>query len=212
MITADVMRIFIIEGQALFSKALCQIFALDSAFQIVGDSSAIVPDRLASANPDIIVLDLDGLAGDVSSLVMDCRAAAPNAKICVLSMRGQPELVNRCLAASAEGFVMKDIMPSELLSAVKMVSAGTPYVDPRAAGMLLRFRAISGRRRNIVELSDRELEIVKTIAEGLSNKEISLRLTVSEKTVKNHVGRIFSKLDFTSRSQAAVYAIKNGLV
>lgn len=212
LVTSRVMRLFVIEGQALFGKALCQMFALDPMFQIVGDSCMIVASALKTAKPDVVLLDLDGLAGDVLDLVTQCREAVPDAKICVLSMRVEPGLVNRCLAASAEGFIMKDIMPADMLSAIKMISSGIPYVDPRAAGMLLRFRATSGRRRNLVELSNRELDIVKVIAEGLSNKEISARLSVSEKTVKNHVGRIFSKLDFTSRSQAAVYAIKNGLV
>jgi two-component system NarL family response regulator len=125
-------------------------------------------------------------------------------------MRVLPELVHRCMSASAEGFIMKDVMPAELAAAVKMVAEGHSYVDPRAAGKLLRNRGAS--RGDFFDLSNRELDIIKLVAEGLSNKEISSRLHLSEKTVKNHMGRIFSKLNISARSQAAIYAIKNGLI
>lgn len=212
LLNQGVVRLYVVEGQALFGKALCQIFSFDPNFQVVGDSNALTVEKIELAKPDVVILDLDGLAGDVTSIVMRCREAAPQAKICVLSMRIEPELVNRCIVASAEGFIVKDIMPNELLNAVKMVVAGTTYIDPRAAGSLLRMRSCGRGRPDIGELSKRELDIVRLVAEGLSNKEISVRLGVSEKTVKNHMGRIFSKLNINARSQAAVYAIKNGLV
>lgn len=196
----------------LFGKALCQIFALDPGFQIVGDSSTIVEEKISAAKPDVVIVDLDGLQGDVGALVMRCREAAPHARICVLSMRIEPELVNRCVTASAEGFLVKDIVPAAMVSAVKTIADGMPYVDARAAATLLRMRSGARGRGDISELSNRELDIVRLVATGLSNKEISVQLHVSEKTVKNHMGRIFSKLNINARSQAAVYAIRNGLV
>ena len=210
VIGTDVVRIFVVEGQALFGKALCQIFSLEPAFQVVGDANAILTDKIRSTRPDVIVLDLDGLSGDVAQLIEECRSAAPEAKICVLSMRVQPELLHRCMTASAEGFIMKDVMPAELVQAVKTLADGHAYVDPRAAGRLLRHR--NSYRGEFFDLSNRELDIVKLVAEGLSNKEISARLSLSEKTVKNHMGRIFSKLNISARSQVAIYAIKNGLI
>jgi DNA-binding NarL/FixJ family response regulator len=127
-------------------------------------------------------------------------------------MRQQPEIMQRCLAAGAEGYIIKDVTPAELMRAVKMVAGGDAYVDPRVAGGLLRRRSLSNGRPDLDELSVRETEVIRLIAEGLSNKEISARLSLSEKTVKNHISRIFSKLNIYARAQAAVHAIKIGLV
>lgn len=212
MITADIVRLYVIEGQVLFGKALCQVFSLNQGLQIVGDSDTVDRAALAKANPDLILLDIDGGAVEVGEALAICRESAPNARVCVLSMRQQPEMMQCCLAAGAEGYIIKDVTPPELIRAVKIVAAGETYVDPRIAGDLLRRRSRSNGRADINELSIRETEVIRLIAEGLSNKEISARLSLSEKTIKNHVSRIFSKLNIYARTQAAVHAIKMGLV
>ncbi|MDQ6932916.1 MAG: response regulator transcription factor [Candidatus Eremiobacteraeota bacterium] len=211
MIATDAVKIYLVEGQALFGKALCQLFALDPALRVVGDSEAVVAAPISKARPDVIVLDLDGHSQDLDQAMSCCREAAPQAQVCLLSMKSQPEVMQRCLAAGAQGYIIKDITPTELISAVKMVAAGHTYVDPRVAGGLLRRRSMS-TARDLNELSVREIDVIRLIAEGLSNKEISDRLTLSEKTVKNHISRIFSKLNICARTQAAVHAIKTGLV
>ncbi len=212
MMTTDTLRIFVIEGQALFGKALCQVFSLDPALQVVGDAESVVIGTIAKSKPNLILLDLDGHAVDLDHAMAACKEAAPDARVCVLSMKSQPEIMQRSLAAGAEGYIIKDVTPSELIRAVKMVATGSTYVDPRVAGGLLRRRSMSNGRPDLNELSLRETEVIRLIAEGLSNKEISARLKLSEKTVKNHISRIFSKLNICARTQAAVYAIKNGLV
>ncbi len=208
----NVIRLYVIEGQVLFGKALCQVFAMESDIQVVGDSDSVSVPGLTKARPDLIILDLDGSAVELTEALGLCHEAVPHARVCVLSMRPQAEIMQRCLAAGAEGFIIKDVTPSELMRAVKMVAAGETYVDPRVAGGLLRRRSMSNGRPDIDELSVRETEVIRLIAEGLSNKEISARLNLSEKTVKNHISRIFSKLNIYARAQAAVHAIKMGLV
>jgi len=210
--TVTTTRLFIIESQALFAKALYHVFGQDPSLQICGDAQGVVAATLIKANPNLILLDLDGVQVNLEQAMSACHDAVPNAKVCVLSIRPQAEVMQRCLSAGAEAFIVKDIMPSELLRAVKMVGAGMNYVDPRVAGGLLRRRSQYNGRPDINEMSPREIEVIRLIAEGLSNKEISVHLLLSEKTVKNHLSRIFSKLNICSRSQAAVYAIKNGLV
>jgi DNA-binding NarL/FixJ family response regulator len=205
-------RLYVVEGQVLFGKALCQVFALEPDVSMVGDADAVSAPALARARPDVILLDLDGNAVEVAEALAVCRQAVPTARVCVLSMRPQPELMQRCLAAGAEGYIIKDVTPAELMRAVKMVASGETYVDPRVAGGLLRRRSISNGRADLEELSVRETEVIRFIAQGLSNKEISARLNLSEKTVKNHISRIFSKLNICARTQAAVHAIKIGLV
>lgn len=212
MITTDSVRIYVIEGQVLFGKALCQVFSMDPTLQIVGDSETVFGAALTKAKPDLILLDLDGSAVEIGEALGACREAAPQARICLLSMRPQAEMMQCCLAAGADGYIIKDVTPAELIRAVKMVAGGDTYVDPRVAGGLLRRRSLSNGRPDINELSVRETEVIRLIAEGLSNKEISSRLSLSEKTIKNHVSRIFSKLNIYARTQAAVHAIKMGLV
>lgn len=209
---ASVIRLYVIEGQVLFAKALCQVFSMEADIQIVGDSGSVSAPALAKARPDLILLDLDGSAVELTEALAVCREAAPQARVTVLSMRPQAEIMQRCLAAGAEGFIIKDVTPAELMRAVKMIAAGETYVDPRVAGGLLRRRSMSNGRPDLDELSVRETEVIRLIAEGLSNKEISARLSLSEKTVKNHISRIFSKLNIYARAQAAVHAIKMGLV
>jgi DNA-binding NarL/FixJ family response regulator len=210
--TNNVVRVYVIEGQVLFGKALCQVFALEPDLSIVGDADCASAASLAKARPDLILLDLDGSTPELNETMALCRQAVPQARVCVLATRPQAQLMQRCLAAGAEGYIVKDITPGELVRAIKMVAAGDAYVDPRVAGGLLRKRSMSNGRPDLDELSGREVEVIRLIAQGLSNKEISARLNLSEKTVKNHISRIFSKLNIYARAQAAVHAIKMGLV
>ncbi len=205
------LRIIIIESQVLFAKALCGIFADDGDFTVVGDCRIPDPLVLVKAEPQIVVIDLDGQQTDVGATLGHCVEAVPTAKICVLSMDLSAEMMQRSLSAGALAYIVKDISPPELLRAVKAVADGHSYVDPRVAGNLLRRRSQSNGRPDIMELSAREAEVLKLIAEGLANKQISARLHLSEKTVKNHVSRIFSKLNITARTQAAVHAIRSGI-
>ena len=127
-------------------------------------------------------------------------------------MHLSPEMMQRCLSQGAEAYIVKDISPPELVRAIKTVAGGQSYVDPRVAGGLLRRRSQNNGKPDIMDLSAREAEVLKLIAEGLANKQISARLHLSEKTVKNHVSRIFSKLNISARTQAAVHAIRAGIV
>lgn len=208
----DTIRLYVVEGQVLFAKALCGVFAPERCVEIVGDAQAVNEAALAKARPDVVILDLDGTSTGLVDALERCRAAVPSARICALTMRPAPEIMQRCLAAGAEGYIIKDVTPAELIRAVKLVASGETYVDPRVAGGWLRRRSNGSRRADLNELSTRETEVIRLIAEGLSNKEISARLNLSEKTIKNHISRIFSKLNIYARTQAAVHAIKLGLL
>jgi DNA-binding NarL/FixJ family response regulator len=118
--------------------------------------------------------------------------------------------MQRALSAKAAAYIMKDTSPATMIEIVHSVARGDYYADPRLAGAMLRRRSTRGNDAS--ELSGREFEIVRLIADGLSNREIGSRLSLSEKTVKNHVSHILAKLKVNARSGVAVYAIRNGIV
>lgn len=206
------LRVAVIESQVLFAKALSGIFSEDPAFAVVGDFRQPVSAILQPFDLDLIVLDLDGQALDPGLTIAACREGAPRAAVCALSMHLSSDMMQRCLSSGANAYIVKDISPVELVRAIKIVASGESYVDPRVAGSLLRRRSQNGGKPDIMQLSARESEVLKLIAEGLANKQISARLHLSEKTVKNHVSRIFSKLNISARTQAAVHAIRAGIV
>lgn len=202
------LRVFIVEKQLLFGAAIAQILSSDPDISVTGVAADKEAANLTEARPDIIVVDID--AEDVDATVDYFRAVLPASRICFLSMYTQPELMQQCMSAGADGYIIKDSSLQELASAIKTIGAGSSYVDPRVAAALLRRRSGSHVPYSS-QLSPRETDIIRLIAQGLSNRDIGRRLVLSEKTVKNHVSRIFSKLHFNTRSQAAVHAIRSGL-
>lgn len=206
----DPLRVLIIENQALFGKAIAQLLSADADIVVAGLAQDRESVKMEDLNPSVILLDIDGNTSDIDAVVEDCRTRCPSARICLLSMYSQPDLMQRCLYAGADGYVVKDSSLQELVAAIKTLGEGASYVDPRVAATLLRRRTPT-HMPYTHQLSPRETDIIRLIAQGLSNRDIGRRLVLSEKTVKNHVSRIFSKLHFTARSQAAVHAIRNGL-
>jgi DNA-binding NarL/FixJ family response regulator len=204
------LRVFIIEKQLLFGKAIAQVLSSDPDITVAGLSQDRETPALEDAHANVVIIDIDNDTDDIDSTVENCRKRCPSTRICLLSMYPQPELMQRCLSAGADGYIVKDSSLQELISAIKTIGEGSSYVDPRVAATLLRRRSVP-HIPYTNQLSPRETDIIRLIAQGLSNRDIGQRLLLSEKTVKNHVSRIFSKLHFTARSQAAVHAIRNGL-
>jgi DNA-binding NarL/FixJ family response regulator len=201
-------RVLIVENQTLFGKGLSALLAADPDIEVIGDLQSIADLVPSRQPPDVVVLDLDNHEGSISQAAALVRSVYAMAHLCVIAQALTSGDIERCLDAGVEGLVVKDALPVEFIRATKMVSRGEIYVDPRVAGAILRRRLPPDIPPN--ELTARETEIVRLIADGLSNKEIAVRLSLSEKTVKSHLGRIFSKLKI-GRTSAAVHAIKAGL-
>ncbi len=209
---AGAARVIVISSQVIFAKALCQLLSVDPELSVIGDAENVRQASLRQLSPDLIVLDVDGQVLAMDEAIELCRQEVPQAQLCLLSAQLQPEVLQRGLSVGANGYIIKDVSPDELTRALKIIASGGTYVDPRIAGEVLRRRATSKRRYPMFELTAREHEVVRLIAQGLSNREISERLNVSDKTVKNHVSHIFSKLNIGTRSQAAVHAVRAGLI
>ncbi|MEA2667012.1 MAG: hypothetical protein QOI11_3956 [Candidatus Eremiobacteraeota bacterium] len=202
-------RIIVVESQAIVGKALCHLLAGDRQLDVICDARTVEEGAIAVHQPDLLILDMDGFESEFDEIVAACHAASPATRIAILTSHAGQQTMQRCLACGIDGYIVKDISPGELIRACKAVARGETYFDPRVAGGLLR--RLKAERPAEDELSLRESEIIRLIASGLSNREIGDRLSLSEKTVKNHISRIFSKLQITARTQAAIYAIRHGI-
>jgi DNA-binding NarL/FixJ family response regulator len=208
--TPRTIRVFVVQQQVLMAKALCSVLEQHAGIRVAGDASAVSAAQLSKARPDLILLDSDASFEGLCAAIDICRVASPDAKIGVLSGHLSSEVMQRAFSAGADGYIVTDITPVELIAAVTAIASGTLYVDPRLVGIILRRQVGIGRRdRN--QLSPRETDIVRLVASGLTNREISQRLGVSDKTVKNHISHIFAKLNVTTRTQVVVHAIRSGL-
>lgn len=203
-------RLYIVEPHAMVVEALRHVYGQDPLISVVGDSAEVDSAELAVLRPDIVVLDIDGLPITIEAAIDACESASPQSRICVLSAQHRSRVMQRALSAKAAAYIMKDTSPATMIEIVHSVARGDYYADPRLAGAMLRRRSTRGNDAS--ELSGREFEIVRLIADGLSNREIGNRLSLSEKTVKNHVSHILAKLKVNARSGVAVYAVRNGIV
>lgn len=202
--------VVIVEGHAIFGKALSHMFSSDPSFHVVAEIQRFTPSAVEGGLVDIVIIDLDTHSVDLGETMRLCRLNSPKSRVCIFTQHLKAEVMQRCLSVGADGFLAKDMLPNDFLRAVKTIAEGVSYVDPRVAGGILRRRSEGNPATD--ELSLRELDIVRLIADGLSNKEISARLFLSEKTIKNHTSRIFTKFGVTARTQVAVYALRAGLV
>ena len=211
MLLAKTNRIAIVDGQVLFAAILREVLGADPSLEIVDVVGVADAFSFEASVPDVVLIDYDAESCDLERAMSLMAQHWPGARACVLSSHLQPEIMNRALSLGALGFIVKDVPAQELVRAVKIVASGATYVDSRVAGRALQRRAGAGARPDASDLSQRETEVIRLIADGLTNKEIGVRLQLSEKTVKNHVSKIFSKLNVSARSQAAVHAIRTGL-
>ncbi len=209
--SARQIRIYIIDPQPLIAEALQCLLAAHPTLDVVGTAQTVKALSLRTLCPDVIILCQEHGATDFCDTVAACRAAAPSSNVCVVACHVHPEMLARVVAAGADGYAVKDVAPGELIEAIIHVHNGETYIDPRSGGQPAKLGNPTRRPAPINHLTARETEVLKFIAEGYSNREISIALSLSEKTVKNHISRIFAKLHITARTQAVIHAIKSGI-
>ena len=205
------LAVYIIEPQVLLAKAINAVLSQDGQFGKVADSRTFDPEEFEKAAADVAIIDVDDDLANLERIISECRDARRQTRICVISAHLSSELMLRAIAAGADGYVVKDTSPADLIRAIRTIAVDGFHADGRLAGALLRQRATRARG-DVNELSPRELQIVRLIVEGLSNKEIGQRLMLSDKTVKNHVSKIFAKMRVNARTQLVIRAMRTGLV
>jgi len=208
--------VLIVDDHAVVREGLRSFLELQDGIEVVGEAGdgeeAI--ERAIALEPDIILMDLmmPGVGG--VSAMREIRSSVPAARVIVLSSFLDEDSLLPAIQAGACGFLLKNVAPSELARAIHTAHRGEALIDPTVAARLLATLAGDLQRASLSpeRLTAREQEVLELIVGGRSNKRIALELGISEKTVKAHVSRVLAKLGVTDRTQAALLAVREGIV
>ncbi|MFN8596306.1 MAG: response regulator transcription factor [Anaerolineae bacterium] len=207
--------VLIVDDHAVVRQGLRTFLELQDDIEIVGEAANGLEaiDQARRTQPDIVLLDLLMPKMGGVEAIPHLTAACPQTRIIILTSFGEDDHVIPAIRAGAQGYLLKDIPPRELIQSVREAYAGKVQLHPDAAKKLMTAVAAPAATPSPAEsdLTGRELEVLQLIAQGLNNHEIAQKLTISEKTVKTHVSNILSKLHCEDRTQAAIYAMKKGL-
>ncbi len=220
----DAVNILIVDDHTLFRTGIRKMLEAETDMRVVGEATT-GREALEQARrlvPDVILMDIHmpdpaagaGQALDGIEATRALRREMPHVGIIFCTVFEDDEFVFAGLQAGGRGYILKDDDPETMLRAIRAVAHGESLLGPTVAQKVMhRFSALPGKQTPLVDdLTPRELEVLKLIAAGLCNRDIAQELTISEKTVKNHINNIFSKLHINDRSQAILYAIREGLV
>jgi DNA-binding NarL/FixJ family response regulator len=207
---AEAIGVLVVDDHPVVRQGLRTFLDLQDDITVVGEAAdgASAVDTAASCAPDVILLDLRMPGADGLDALRGLRERRIPARVLVITSFTDPSTVLPAMRAGAAGYVFKDIDPPALAAAIRAVHAGHVLMHPDIARLLAAGDdAADGGR-----LTARERQVLEEIGRGRSNREIARALSVSEKTVKTHVGAVFAKLGVTDRTQAALYAVRAGLV
>jgi DNA-binding NarL/FixJ family response regulator len=204
-----VIRVLVVEDHAVVRSGLERLLATASDIEVVGGAAdgeeavALAADR----GPDVVLMDLsmpnvDGI--EATRRILDANAEV---QVVVLTSISDREKIEAALDAGAVGYLLKDAEPDDVIRGIRAASRGESPLAPRAARELLTARG----QRPELKLSERELEVLRCVAQGHPNKVIAIRLGISEKTVKAHLTRIYQQIGVTDRTQAALWARERGV-
>jgi DNA-binding NarL/FixJ family response regulator len=207
---ADLIRVLVADDHPVVRQGLRTFLDLQDDLEVVGESAdgESCVDDAERLRPDVILLDLRMPGADGVAALHRLRATGNPAKVLVITSYTDPAAVLPAVHAGASGYVYKDVDPPALAAAIRSVHAGHVLLHPDVARLL----AAGETRPGAADLTAREREVLVQLARGRSNREIARELSLSEKTVKTHVSAILGKLGVQDRTQAALHAVRTGLV
>lgn len=218
MAKTPAIRVLVADDHALFRQGVRRLLEVAGDIEVVGESdtgesTVRLVEELA---PDIVLLDIamPNLSGiDAARMI---KTTSPRTGVIMLTVHADEEFLFEAIKVGAMGYLLKDCTPEELIRAIRVVHEGEGLLAPTMAAKVMREFARTKETKDLVGvlnlLTPREIEILQQVAGGLANKEIAHRLSISERTVKNHLSNIMEKLHVNSRTQAAVFALRSGLM
>lgn len=202
----SIVRVLLVDDHSIVRQGLAAMIDNEPDMTVVGQAGngheAI--DRYRQLQPDVTLMDLRMPQVSGVDATMAICAEFAHARIIILTTYDGDEDIFRGLSAGAKGYLLKDAEPDELLNAIHVVRNGQQYIPPHVGAKL-------AQRINNPELTDRELEVLRLVAQGMSNLEIGVALRITESTVKSNINRILSKLGAKDRTQATIIALKRGI-
>ena len=207
-------KVLVCDDHTLLRSGLRRLLEVEEGFEIVGEAANAdeAVERAAATQPDIVLLDVVMPGRSGVEAMPDIRAAAPEARVLVLSMQDDPTYVRRAFAAGASGYLVKEAADAELVQALRDVAAGRRYVHPLLGARLAEAEAQSGGRPQADPLSEREHEVLRLLALGHTNQEIATMLFISVRTAETHRAHIMRKLGLSTRAEIVRYALATGHV
>ena len=215
-------RVLVVDDQRLVREGIASLLDIQDGIQVVGqaDNGQEAVEKAASLAPDVILMDVRMPVMDGVAAAAQIHRRLPACKVLMLTTFDDEEYIVKSLHAGAVGYLLKDIPAARLAQAVQLAHAGIYQLEPSVAGKLVGMLSVAGKAAAdpaptpaaVHDLTERELEVLRHIATGATNREIAVRLVVSEGTVKNHVSSILSRLSLRDRTQAALYAYEHGLI
>jgi two-component system, NarL family, response regulator DegU len=211
-------RIIIADDHTLFRQGLKQVLELEKDFTVVAEAASgeEAVEQTQALLPDVVVLDVSMPGGGLEACAR-IKQLMPQVGVLILTMHEDQEYLMRALKYGANSYLVKDVDSANLAVAIRAARDGRPYLHPKLAGLAL-MQVARGQDRpgsrspGDPGLTDREVEVLKLVGQGASNREIAAALFISEKTAKNHLTHIFEKLGVSDRTQAALYAVRAGMV
>ncbi|TXG84890.1 MAG: response regulator transcription factor [Thermomicrobiales bacterium] len=208
-------RVFIADDHAIVRKGIRALLSTEPDVEVVGEAGdgSIAVEQVLTLRPDVTLMDLVLPGAEGAEVIANIRAIWPEARILVLTSFVTDEKVLPAIRAGARGYLLKDSSPEDLVRAIRQVDRGESPLDPSVAGRIMN--ALSQpvtAEPGVDALTARELDVLREVARGYSNQEIAARLSLSEATVRTHISHVLSKLGLASRTQATLYALREGFV
>ena len=221
----DLTRIVIVDDHALFRVGIRQILDRESDFDVVGeaDDARSAVDAALETSPDVVLMDLSLPSPGGIETTSRIKRELPSTAIIVLAVEEDEDALFDAIKAGAAAFILKDVGPDDLLTIIRRVVNGEYLINDKvfskpavASRVLKEFRELAVYGQDaapiFAPLSPREVEILDNIAQGMTNKQVAYALSISEQTVKNHMSSILRKLAVNDRTQAVVYAMRQGWI
>jgi DNA-binding NarL/FixJ family response regulator len=204
-------RVFLLDDHEVVRRGLHELFEAEDDLNVVGEAATAdeAMIRVPATRPDVAVLDVRLNDGDGVEVCRALRSELPELKCLMLTSFADDEALFSAILAGASGYVLKQVKGSDLVSAVRRVAAGGSLLDPALTRQVMdRLRGEKAEDERLVRLTGQERNILELIADGKTNRQIAEELFLAEKTVKNYVSNLLSKMGFARRTEAAVYAAR----
>ena len=214
-VATRVARVLVVDDQTLFRTGLASLLAEDERVEVVGQAvdGADAVKQAAKLKPDVVLMDIKMPNVDGIEATRQIVEQVPGIRVLILTTFETDSQMIQALKAGASGYVLKDSSAAAIISSVLAVMSGERVMASAVANRVLDMLTGTATPKEFYDgLTNREIEILKLLANGMANKQIAYRLKISEKTVRNHVSNMYEKLGIYDRSQAVLYAVRKGLV